>query len=45
MTLKESIDILQDHQDWRLGKHDNPTDPKQLTEAIEIAIHLLKQLN
>lgn len=45
MTLPEAIHILKDHQNWRLGKHDNPTDPKQLTEALEIAIRLLTQLN
>lgn len=45
MTLPEAIKILQDHQDWRLGKHENPTDPKELTEALKIAIRTMIQLN
>jgi len=45
MNLKEAIQVLQTHQDWRLGKHDNQTDPKLLTEALDIAIRMLIQLN
>jgi len=45
MDLPEAIKILEDHQKWRLGNDEiEPTEPKKLTEAMEIAIHLLKQL-
>lgn len=46
MTLREAITILEDHQEWRLGivEDAEPTNPKKLTEALEIAINLLNQL-
>ena len=44
MTLKEAIKVLKDHNKWRLGADTEPTDCKKLTEALEIAIHLLKQI-
>ena len=45
MTLPEAIKVLEDHNKWRLGDDTiEPTKPKLLTEALEIAIHLLKQL-
>lgn len=44
MTLKEAIKILAEHQEWRLGADTEPTDPNELTEALDIAIHLLNQL-
>lgn len=45
MTLTEAIQILIDHQMWRLGSDTEPTNPKQLTEALNIAIRVLTQLN
>lgn len=46
MTLPEAVNILEAYQLWRLGKiEEYPITPKQLTEAIDIAIRLLKQLN
>lgn len=44
MKLTEAIKVLEDHQIWRLGADTPPTDPKLLTEAIDIALHLLKNL-
>lgn len=44
MTLKKAIKILRSHQKWRLGKSDKATDPKQFTEALDIAINLLSNL-
>lgn len=45
MNLSEAIKVLEDHQAWRKGDDTKPaTDPKRLTEAIDIAIHLLKGL-
>lgn len=34
--------VLSKHNRWRLGSDDPPTDPKELTEAIEIAIKALR---
>lgn len=45
MTLQEAINIISEHQKWRLGAETPPTDPKQLTEALDIAIRLMTQLN
>jgi len=44
MTLPEVIRILEKHNQWRQGADMKPTDPKTLTEAIEVAIQLLKGL-
>lgn len=42
MKLKEAIEILSYHQKWRLGKVDEMKySPKQLTEALDIALKLL----
>ena len=45
MTLLEAIEILSNHQKWRKGVDTPATDPKQLTEALEIAINILTHLN
>jgi hypothetical protein len=42
MTLKQAIEVLEAHNIWRKGADTEPTKPKELTEALEIAIHLLK---
>lgn len=44
MTLEEAIKVLTDHNIWRLGADTEPTNPKKLTEALDIAIRLLSQL-
>lgn len=44
MTLKQALKILKHHQKWRKGADTEMTDPKKLTEAIEIAINLLSKL-
>lgn len=44
MTLEETIKVLTDHNIWRLGADTEPTNPKKLTEALDIAIRLLSQL-
>jgi len=48
MTLKQAIKVLEKHNKWRTG-NDFPTkgkmqSPKEITEAMEIAIHQLNQL-
>lgn len=45
MDLKEAIKVLESHQLWRKGAEIEPTDPKKLSEALDIAVRLLKQLN
>ena len=45
MTLLEAIEILSNHQKWRKGADAPATDPKQLTEALDIAINILIHLN
>jgi len=44
MKLSEAVEILETHQVWRLGAIDEPTDPRRLTEAIEIVLYYVKQL-
>jgi len=45
MTLQTAIEILSTHNLWRKGADIPPTDPKELTEALEIAINILTHLN
>ena len=44
MTLKQAIKTLEHHQKWRKGANIKLLDPKVISEAIEIAIHLMKGL-
>ena len=44
MTTKQAIKIISDHQKWRLGDDNfQPTIPKQLTEALDIAITIMSK--
>lgn len=45
MTLKQAIKVLSNHQKWRKGAKIKPTNPTELSEALDIAINLLKGLN
>jgi hypothetical protein len=45
MTLPEAMEVLKNHQIWRKGADITPTDPKQLTEALDIVIQLVESLN
>lgn len=43
MTLQEALKVLTDHQKWRQGDDEvKQTNPKELTEAINVAIKVLK---
>jgi len=43
MKLKQAIKTLKKHQQWRLGaEHVTPTNPKKLTEAINIVLYGLE---
>ena len=44
MTLKETIEILESHNKWRKGADIDMTHPAILSEAVDTAIHLLKEL-
>lgn len=38
LSLREAIEILSAHNDWRRGLSDTPTNPTRLGKAIDIAI-------
>lgn len=43
MNLREAIEVLEYHQDWRLGKVDEmPYKPKEITEALDILLASVK---
>ena len=44
MTLKEAIKELEYYQKWRIGADIPQPKPKDITESIDIAIHIMKQL-
>ena len=44
MELKTAIEILEYHQEWRLGKREDMIhEPKKLTEAIDIVLSEVKK--
>ena len=43
MTLPESIEILRTHNEWRRGAEIPQTDPKALTEAIDVILLFFDQ--
>ena len=45
MELKTAIEILEYHQEWRLGKREDMIhEPKKLTEALDIVLNEVKKL-
>lgn len=45
MELKTAIEILEYHQEWRLGKRqDMIHEPKKLTEALDTVLSAVKKL-
>ena len=44
MTNNEKLQILRDHQAWRLGGDGPMTPPKDLTAAIEYAIQCVEAM-
>ena len=45
MELKTAIEILEYHQEWRLGKREDMIhEPKKLTEALDVVINEVKKL-
>ena len=46
MTLRQAHKVLSKHQKWRMGDDRvKATDPKELTQAMEIAINIMKNLD
>jgi hypothetical protein len=46
MELKTAIEILEYHQEWRLGKREDMIhEPKKLTEAIDIVLSEVKKIH
>ena len=44
MELKTAIEILEYHQEWRLGKREDMIhEPKKLTEALDIVLSEVKK--
>jgi len=45
MELKTAIEILDYHQEWRLGKREDMIhEPKKLTEALDVVLSEVKNL-
>ena len=45
MELQTAIEILEYHQEWRLGKREDMIhEPKKLTEALDIVLSEVKKL-
>lgn len=44
MTLQEAIKELKYYQQWRMGADIKQPQPKKVTQAIEIAIHLMEEM-
>ncbi len=44
MKIKEALKIIVQHQDWRTGADINPVKPKDLTEAINVAIKKMEDV-
>lgn len=38
MQFNDALKVLQNHQQWRLGKSDKNTEPQVLTEAIDVIL-------
>ena len=44
MELKTAIEILEYHQEWRLGKREDMIhEPKKLTEALDMVLNEVKK--
>lgn len=44
MTLKQTIKLLEDHNNWRRGYSIPMTNPKKLGVALDVAVAELKQI-
>jgi hypothetical protein len=45
MELQTAIEIMEYHQEWRLGKRENMIyEPKKLTEALDVLLSEVKKV-
>ena len=45
MELKTAIEILEYHQEWRLGKREDMIhEPKKLTQALDVVLNEVKKI-
>ncbi len=45
MNIQTAIEILQYHQEWRLGKRDDMIyEPRKLTQALDLVLYEVKKL-
>lgn len=42
MTVKQAINVLKKHNNWRHGGYSQPQDPKIIGEAIDVAIVMME---
>lgn len=46
MKLQTAIEILEYHQEWRLGRREDMIhEPKELTEALDVVLSEVKKFN
>ena len=46
MDIETAIEILEYHQEWRLGKREDMIhEPKQLTQALDIVLNTVKKIS
>jgi len=45
MKIPEAIQVLRNHQAWRLGAECSQTNPKRLTEAIYVILEKVEQIS
>lgn len=43
MTVKQAINVLKKHNNWRRGGRGGQQDPKIIGEAIDVAIEVMEQ--
>ena len=43
MNQQNAIEVLKAHQEWRMGADIPPTDPKQLTAAIDVVLEAMEE--
>lgn len=44
MRLKKAVEILEQHQEWRLGKSEEMIhSPKKITKALDVVISKVKK--
>ena len=42
MSIREAYKVLREHQEWRKDRSDVATDPKKLSEAIDVVLRYVE---